>query len=321
LALESGLKLAEVADAFSGTARLDAPLASYSRAGIGGPADLLIVAKSRDELIEAVRLVASAGVPWRIYGGLTNILLPDSGLRGAVILNQARHVSFDERLLRVEAESGAVVIQVAREAVRRGWGGLTWAVGLPGTIGGAVVNNAGAFGGEVADTLLSAEIVDADGEVCRVSADWFDFRYRCSKLKGAGAQWIVLNAVFQLKARDRSNLEAKASEYTARRRRTQPPGLTLGSTFKNPPDDYAGRLIEAAGLKGTRRGEVVVSHHHANFLINEGEGSAADFRALIEHVRETVAREFDVWLEPEIEILSEEPRVALRNTMRWLEKE
>jgi UDP-N-acetylmuramate dehydrogenase len=184
---------------------------------------------------------------------------------------------------------------------------LTWAVGLPGTIGGAVVNNAGAFGGEVADTLLSAEIVDVAGEARRVPTEWFGFRYRCSKLKGAGAQWIVVNALFQLKERDPEHLDAKASEYTVRRQKTQPPGLTLGSTFKNPQDDYAGRLIEAAGLKGARRGGVVVSTHHANFLINDGDGSAADFRALVEHVQETVARAFDVWLDPEIEILPEEP--------------
>jgi UDP-N-acetylmuramate dehydrogenase len=308
LVLKTGVALTGIAEAFSGTARLDEPLASYSRVGIGGPADLLIVARSREELIEAVRLVSAAEVPWRIYGGLTNILLPDSGLRGVVILNHARHVAFDEDLLRVRAESGAIVVKVAREAVRRGWGGLTWAVGLPGTIGGAVVNNAGAFGGEVAGTLVSAEIVDAEGQVQRVPADWFDFRYRCSKLKGAGARWLVLDAVFQLRERDPEHLDAKAAEYTVRRRRTQPPGLTLGSTFKNPQDDYAGRLIEAAGLKGTRRGGVVISDHHANFLINEGGGRAADFRALVAHVQETVSSAFDVWLEPEIEMLPEEPR-------------
>jgi UDP-N-acetylmuramate dehydrogenase len=302
------LKLAEVADAFSGAAMLDEPLASHSRAGIGGPADLLLVPRSRDEVIQAIRLVTAAGVPWRIYGGLTNILLPDSGLRGAVILNQARRVAFDEELHRVHAESGAIVVKVAREAVRRGWGGLTWAVGLPGTIGGAVVNNAGAFGGEVAGTLHSAEIMDPEGEVRWVPADWFDFRYRCSKLKGAGTGWLVLDAVFQLKPRDPAHLAAKASEYTMRRQRTQPPGLTLGSTFKNPTGDYAGRLIEAAGLKGARRGGIAVSTHHANFLINRGGGSAADFRALLAHVQETVSREFEVRLEPEIEILPEEPR-------------
>ena len=308
MVLDARSALIGIAETFSGSAKLDEPLASYARAGIGGPADLLLVAKSRDELVEAVRLVSDADVPWRIYGGLTNILLPDSGLRGAVILNQARGVTFDARLYRVRAESGAVVVRVAREAVRRGWGGLTWAVGLPGTVGGAVVNNAGAFGGDVADTLHTAEIISVDGEVQRVPVDWFDFRYRCSKLKGAGARWLVLDAVFQLKPRDPGHLNAKAAEYTVRRQRTQPPGLTLGSTFKNPPGDYAGRLIEAAGLKGARRGGITVSTHHANFLINDGEGSAADFRALIRHIQETVSREFEVWLEPEIEILPEESR-------------
>ena len=197
------------------------------------------------------------------------------------------------------------MVKVAREAVRRGWGGLTWAVGLPGTIGGAVVNNAGAFGGEISEVLAYADILTLDGTVERVFTDWFGFRYRCSKLKGAGRNWLVLGAGFQLRRSNPEHLAAKAAEYTERRRRTQPAGRTLGSTFKNPPGDYAGRMIEAVGLKGARCGGIKVSEHHANFLINDQNGTAADFRALVERVQSAVYERFGVLLEPEIEMLPE----------------
>jgi UDP-N-acetylmuramate dehydrogenase len=298
-------RLAALARDLGDAAALDAPLARHAGIGVGGPADLLVVADTSDVLVQAVRGARAYELPWRVYGGLTNILLPDSGLRGVVVLNHVRDVAFEPGY-RLEAASGAVVVQVAREAVRRGWGGLTWAVGLPGTIGGAVVNNAGAFGGEIAKVLAAAEVLGPEGAVRRVPADWFEFRYRCSKLKGAGRQWLVLKAEFHLRQGDPDHLRAKMAEYTERRRRTQPPGKTLGSTFKNPPGDYAGRLIEAAGLKGTRRGGLVISDHHANFFIHEGGGTAADFRALVALVQTTVYEQFGVMLEPEIEMVPEE---------------
>jgi UDP-N-acetylmuramate dehydrogenase len=296
--------LVAIAEALPVPAELDAPLARYTWIGLGGPADLLVVARSRDVLVQAVHLAESYGVPWRVYGGLTNILPPDAGLRGLVVLNQAQHVEFGPEH-RLVADSGAIVIKVAREAVARGWAGLTWAVGLPGTVGGAVVNNAGAFGGEIAQVLIGADVLDERGTPHQVSAAWFGFRYRCSKLKGAGERWLVLGAEFQLRAGDPVHLKAKADAYTARRQRTQPPGRTLGSTFKNPPGDYAGRLIEAAGLKGTRCGGIVISPYHANFLINEGGGTAAEFRTLVRRIQMAVFEQFGIMLEPEIEMLPE----------------
>lgn len=296
--------LQRIVEALPGVAELDAPLAPHAWVGVGGPADVLVVARERGDLVRAVRLANAHEIPWRVYGGLTNILVPDAGLRGMTILNRAQTVQFGDDY-RLEADAGAIVVKVAREAVARGWGGLTWAVGLPGTIGGAVVNNAGAFGGEISRVLTSAEVLSAEGEVQPVPVGWFEFRYRCSKLKAAGQSWLVLGATFQLRGGDPEHLQTKAAEYTARRRRTQPPGRTLGSTFKNPEGDYAGRLIEAAGLKGARCGGIKVSEHHANFFINEGAGTAADFRALVARVQETVAQEFNIELEPEIEMLPE----------------
>jgi UDP-N-acetylmuramate dehydrogenase len=293
-----------ILDALPEVAEADVPLARYSWLGVGGPADVLVVAGSRDQLELAIRLAHQYGLPWHVYGGLTNMLLPDSGLRGIVVLNRARAVHF-EKGYRLQCDSGAIVVQVAREAIERGWGGLTWAVGLPGTIGGAVVNNAGAFGGEISRVLVSADVFTPSGEVSQVPASWFDFRYRCSKLKGAGERWLVLASEFRLRAADSDELRAKAEEYSLRRTRSQPPGRTLGSTFKNPPGDYAGRLIEAAGLKGTRCGGMAVSERHANFFMNEGGATAADFRALLDRVQSEVHAQFGVQLEPEIEILPE----------------
>lgn len=296
-------RLEALAAALSPHAQLDAPLARHSMVGIGGPADLLVIAGQVEVLVQAVSLAREAGLPWRVFGGLTNLLLPDAGLRGVVLLNRCQTVRWEEDY-RLYVEAGAPVIPVAREAVRRGWAGLTWAVGLPGTIGGAVVNNAGAFGGDIAGILASAEVLGPDGTMQTVGGDWFDFRYRCSRLKGAGQEWLALSATFQLRPGDPEYLLAKADEYAARRRNTQPPGKTLGSTFKNPPGDYAGRLIEAAGLKGARVGDVVVSTQHANFFINAGAGTAADFVALLKQVQERVVGTFGIRLEPEIEIVN-----------------
>lgn len=302
-------RLLAVAQGLGERARRAEPLARYSALGVGGPADLLVIAESPATLVAAVGAARAVGLPWRVLGGLTNLLVPDEGLRGLVILNRARAVSWEPDY-RLPVEAGASIAPLAREAVRRGWGGLTWAVGLPGTVGGAVVNNAGAFGGEIAAMVSAAEVLAPTGEVLTVTPQWFDFRYRCSRLKGAGMAWVVLKVIFQLRPGDPEQLAAKAAEYTERRQRTQPPGRTLGSTFKNPPGDYAGRLIEAAGLKGTRVGGIIVSAQHANFFLNEGGGTAADFLTLLRQVQATVEQQFGVRLEPEIEIVGGNPWVT-----------
>jgi UDP-N-acetylmuramate dehydrogenase len=302
------------------------PLSRYSAVGIGGPADFLMIVRHREALLNAIEMAchiaSQSGLPWRVFGGLTNVLIPDAGIRGVVILNRTREFNLDEATGQLYATSGVLMAPLAREMVRRGWGGLTWAVGLPGTVGGAIVNNAGAFGGEIDKTLLKAELCqvakdaqdggqvfkDVRQRVHTVRPEWFEFGYRYSKLKGAGSgslgdqKDVVLSGTFQLRARDPQHLTERATAYNVRRKRTQPPGRTLGSTFKNPPGDYAGRLIEAAGLKGLRAGLVIVSAHHANFFINEGGGTAADFRALIDLVREEVHKRFGINLEIEIEI-------------------
>ncbi len=268
-------------------------------------ADRVLIARSREQLREAVQEARAAGSPWWVFGGLSNVLLPDDHLRGTVILNRTRGLDFDEAARQVRVESGVPMSMLVKAAVQLGWDGLTWAAGLPGSVGGAVVNNAGAFGGEVADSLISAEIWDvAEDEVREVPASWFEFSYRHSRLKGSPTRYLVLAATFQFQAVDPHELKQRREARLRQRMLTQPAGRSLGSVFVNPPGDHAGRLIEAAGLKGTRRGGIVVSEQHANFFINERRGTAEDYLALIQFVQQTVAEKFGITLVPEIEVIS-----------------
>lgn len=295
-------RLDRLVDRLGEIAQRNGALARYSAAGVGGPADVLVVARTPSDVRRAVVESRALKVPYKVFGGLSNCLVSDCGLRGVVILNRARDFRFGDDY-RILADAGAVMVKVARAAVARGWGGLTWAVGLPGTVGGAVINNAGAFGSETSQALLFAKLFGPDDKIHKLSPDWFNFRYRCSRLKGAGEDWIVLTVTFQLRPGDPGQLQTKAQEYTNRRQQTQPLGRTLGSTFKNPAGDYAGRLIEAAGLKGTRVGGIVVSPYHANFFVNEGGGTAEDYMTLIQKVQDEVERKFGVRLDPEIELI------------------
>jgi UDP-N-acetylmuramate dehydrogenase len=182
---------------------------------------------------------------------------------------------------------------------------LEWAVGVPGTVGGAVVGNAGAHGSDIAHSLVSASVLDAEGNVKEWSAQELGFGYRNSRLKSQIRNPVVLEAEFKLTQSTREECEVKAAEFTEKRKRTQPPGASLGSMFKNPLGDYAGRLVEAAGLKGARVGNAEISPVHANFFVNLGGASATDIYSLICLAREQVRHRFNVTLELEIELVGE----------------
>ena len=272
---------------------------------VGGPADLLVVCRTVEEVVEVVGMAQAYDVPFLLLGSGTNVLVADAGVRGLVVVNRARRVRVEEDGT-VWAEAGAPMAALARETARRGLAGLEWAAGLPGTVGGAVVGNAGAFGGDVASVLRSATVLEPEGTVVERPAEWFEFGYRSSRLKGArGEGWVVLTATFGLRPGDPDALEARVAGALQERRARQPSGATMGSTFKNPPGDYAGRLIEAAGLKGYRIGDAVVSEQHANFILNAGGATAAEVWALIQHVRAEVERQFGVRLELEVERVGE----------------
>jgi UDP-N-acetylmuramate dehydrogenase len=290
--------------------KLGEPLARYTSARLGGPADFLVTAESAADLAELVRTARGAGLEPVILGGGSNVLVADAGVRGLVILNRARAVEFREQAGRpaVWAESGANLGLLARQCAARGLGGLEWAATVPGTVGGAVFGNAGAHGGDTAGNLVVAAILQQDGRVEEWRGAELGFAYRTSRLKqakAAGRPLVVLGAEMALTTGDPAALQAQMEQFVAHRKRTQPPGASLGSMFKNPPGDYAGRLIEAAGLKGARRGQVEISPLHANFFVNLGEARAADVFALIHQAHAAVHEQFGVDLELEVELIGD----------------
>jgi UDP-N-acetylmuramate dehydrogenase len=227
-----------------------------------------------------------------------------------VILNRARGVRVSGP--QVTAESGATFAAVARQCVARGLTGLEWATGIPGTVGGAVVGNAGAWGGDVASTLVQATILEPGKGVTAWTVEHFEFGYRTSLLKRAaaaqaeqGRSAVVVEADFALRQGDRMASQARVAEITAQRKARQPAGASCGSVFKNPPGDYAGRMIEAAGLKGQHSGGAQISPTHANFVLNLGGATCADIKALIDLARQAVQVRFGVMLDLEIELIGD----------------
>jgi UDP-N-acetylmuramate dehydrogenase len=293
--------------AFEGRLQEGAPLAPHTSARIGGPADFLVVARNAGELEETARALWRLDAPFRVLGGGSNVLVSDSGVREVVVLNQAREIRFEGEPLSptVWAESGASLGTVARRAVEKGLAGLEWAATVPGTVGGAVVGNAGAHEGDMAGSLEMAEILQRNGQSERWGAERLDFGYRSSWLKRHPGEAIVLAATVHLEASDPGTTKARTAEYVARRKATQPPGASMGSMFRNPPGDFAGRLIEAAGLKGLKQGKAEISSKHANFFVNLGGATAADVWILIARARRVVEEKFGVRLELEVELVGD----------------
>jgi len=280
-------------------------LAPYTSARIGGNADVLITVKSADELANVMQVIWSQGVQYDILGGGSNVLVSDNGARGITVLNRAKEVKFyggDQP--RVWCEAGVVFSNLANRCASKGYAGLEWGATVPGTIGGAVYGNAGAFGGDVAGSLICAELLTKTGRE-RFSVEQMGYGYRTSVLKRGEVNAIVLAAELSLKNATKEEVAAKIGEFSERRKSTQPPGASMGSMFKNPEGDYAGRLIEAAGLKGTRIGNAEISTLHGNFFVNHGKTLASDVRALIDLTRKTVKEKFGVELELEIELVGE----------------
>ena len=280
-------------------------LAPYTSARIGGPADYLITASSSDELAEVMTFIWQQHLPYFILGGGSNVLISDQGVRGVTLLNRAKAVHFENGdQPKVWVESGVVFSNLANRCASKGFSGLEWAATVPGTVGGAVYGNAGAFEGDVSGNLIWAEILTESNRE-RWSIEEMAYGYRTSTLKRGALKAIVLSAELSLKNATKEEVSAKIGQFSERRKSTQPPGASMGSMFKNPQGDYAGRLIEAAGLKGTRVGNAEISTLHGNFFVNHGRTKASDIRALIELAQRTVQGKFGVVLELEIELVGE----------------
>ncbi len=287
--------------------QFDQPLAPFTSFRIGGPAEMLLVVHRPEHLVAALDRLHRHDKPFLILGGGSNVLIRDEGVPGLVILNQCRELRWSERDPHlVCAQSGALLAQLARASIRRGLAGLEWAVSVPGTVGGAVVGNAGAHGQCTADSLDHI-CVWREGRVTEMTPDELAFDYRSSRLKqrspNSRPRAVVLEAAFRLHPDPQGEARARAETYIAHRRRTQPVDKSAGSIFKNPPGDYAGRLIEAAGLKGLTVGRAQVSQKHANFIINTGGATAADVLELMKRIQDEVFHRFGVMFEPEIQII------------------
>jgi UDP-N-acetylmuramate dehydrogenase len=247
-----------------------------------------------------------------IFGGGSNLLVSDKGVRGLVVLvrRPGKDAEGGLEVLGEDPETATVRVPafapsnwLGRTAAERGWAGLAWLVGLPGNVGGAIINNAGAHGGEMKDCLVTLRLVSSEGNLIERDRAWLEPAYRYTRLKHAPRprELVVVDGAFRFPRGDVASSKAEADEYAAYRDRTQPTGACAGSIFKNPAGDYSGAIIERCGLKGTRVGGAVVSEKHANFIVNDAGATAAEIVELMTVVRDAVQRETGVVLEPEIE--------------------
>ncbi len=287
------------------------PLSRHTFVQVGGPADWFIVARDSDTLITAVRIARCSGTPLTVLGAGSNVLIRDGGIRGIVVRNEAKRCRrVGDAML--EVESGYRFAALSRATARAGLAGLEWAAGIPGAIGGGLPTNAGAYGSELSDVLVSVRTVSADGDAAEFSADELGLGYRDSRLRsGRLAGQIVTSVTLQLDRGDVFASLAEIDRVESLRKRNAPTGPSLGSTFKNPLNDprSAGQLIDESGLKGTRIGAAQVSELHANYIrnVDVANARAADFLALIDQIQREVRQRFEISLETEIAIVGEEP--------------
>jgi UDP-N-acetylmuramate dehydrogenase len=285
----------------------DEPLARFTTMRVGGPADLFATAHNAFELRALIRFARTRGLPHLVIGRGSDIVLADAGVRGLVIQVRAEGSRIDGD--RYIAEAGVPMARAATETQRAGLTGLEFGLAIPGTVGGAVWANAGAHEADIAGVLEAVRTIDPGGSEAVVPAAELGLAYRDSRLKhtseGAHPE-IVVEATFALAPAEPDVIKGRLDEIRRWRQAHQPLGIpSAGSVFRNPPGDSAGRLIDACGLKGTRIGGAVVSEKHANFIVNDQKGSAADVRRLAEHVRTEVEARHGLRLEFEIEFLGD----------------
>lgn len=278
------------------------PLAPHSWYGIGGRARFFLELRDDNSLPELVGRLHADAVPYLVIGAATNTLFAAEEQPGLVIKLKTAELSVEGD--QVTAAAGVVMPKLAAETAKAGRAGMEFGAGVPGTVGGSVFGNAGAFGVEVKDRLITSDVLDESGRRRTVSVDECAFSYRDSIFKRGRSGWIVLSATFQTVPGSATEIRQRMLEVQKHRRETQPiEQRSLGSTFKNPPGDSAGRLIDAVGLKGRRIGGAQISPKHANFIVNIDRASADDVLALMAEMRDRVLQRFGIELEPEVRII------------------
>lgn len=282
------------------------PMKKHTTFRIGGPADFLLEVANRQELSQILALAQREGLPIHILGKGSNLLVSDDGVRGFVLVLTGEFDRYEVEGTRVKSGGGYMLPKLATQVAKMGLGGIEFACAIPGTVGAGLVINAGAHGGDLSQVVTSSTVVWPDGRVATLTPAEIGFGYRSSKLMGTDA--IVVEVEMNLHPEAQEVMQEKMKHHLERRRKTQPLMLpNAGSVFMNPPGDYAGRLIEQAGLKGLREGNAQVSEVHANFIVNLGDAQAKDVLILLDRVRQEVQDRFGVRLEPEVKIWGDNP--------------
>lgn len=280
------------------------PMAAHTTFKVGGPADFFLKINSKQQLVKTVPYLNALGLPYFVMGNGSNLLVSDNGYQGVILEIGADFGGITVEGSRVLAQAGASLAKLARTAMEHGLSGLEFAAGIPGTLGGAVMMNAGAYGGEMAQVVTAVTVLAEDGSELVLNRDSMEFSYRSSVLKNKS--FIVLEAELLLQPGDKQQIRTRMEEYAKSRREKQPLQYpSAGSTFKRPEGYYAGKLIMDAGLRGYRIGGAQVSEKHCGFIINIGNAQASDIYELIEEVKEKVYDKFGVHLEMEVITLGE----------------
>ena len=283
---------------------VNAEMKNYVHFRVGGPADILLIPKHKEQVIKSIEICRKNNIPFYVVGNGSNLLVKDGGIRGVVIkLKELKNINIKDNIL--EAECGAMLKDISKEAQNNSLTGLEFSCGIPGTVGGAVFMNAGAYDGEISQVIESAEVIDEKGNIITLNKEELDLQYRSSIVMKMG--YIVLSAKFKLKEGEGDKIKEVVDDLTFRRESKQPLEYpSAGSTFKRPTGYFAGKLIQDAGLKGYTIGGAAVSEKHSGFVINKNNATAKDILDLIEHIQKEVKEQFGVDLHPEVRIIGED---------------
>ncbi len=280
------------------------PMSEHTTFKIGGPADYFVSVTKEREVYDAILWAKENNVPYMIIGNGSNMLVSDKGIRGLVIEIGKNFADVRCEGEKIYSQAGALLSRVAKMAMNESLTGMEEISGIPGTVGGAVYMNAGAYGGEISSAIETVTYLDNDGEIKTVTAEECDFGYRTSIFETGDK--IVLSVVFALKKGNLDEIKEKMADYTNRRKTKQPLAFpSAGSTFKRPEGHFAGALIENAGLKGFTVGKAQISELHAGFVINLGGATAEDVMGVIRHAQKVVKEKYNVCLEPEVRLIGE----------------
>lgn len=279
-------------------------LSSFTSFKIGGPAAFFYEAKTKKDLIHAVKTARKFKLPYFLLGGGTNLLVSDKGFQGLVIKVANKDLEIEGEKILVDA--GVALQKIVEEAAKQGLSGLEFCVGIPGTVGGALFGNAGVRGLGIGEVIFEVEVLDREGKIKKVSQKKGAFSYRQSRFQTSGE--VILKATLDLKKAPKEEIRKRMNSFLAKRQ-NQPREASAGSIFKNPEGDSAGRLIEACGLKGEKEGDAQVSPQHANWIVNLGHASCRDVLQLILRAKRAVFEKFGILLEEEIVFLGVKPKV------------